>query len=105
MRAQLSTSTTEQGKSGLGPEAQRKAVADHLNSGSWELVGEYTEVESGKRHDRPEHERRSRLARSIARASSLGVDDRRAGRGERGDEYAGGVAPPACRLVDGDTAN
>ena len=53
----LRVSTTEQGKSGLGLEAQRKAVADHLNSGSWELVGEYTEVESDKRHDRPELER------------------------------------------------
>ena len=29
-------------------EAQRKAVADYLNGGPWELVGEYTEVESGK---------------------------------------------------------
>ena len=42
------------GKSGLGLEAQKKAVADYLNGGSWELVGEYVEVESGKRADRPE---------------------------------------------------
>jgi DNA invertase Pin-like site-specific DNA recombinase len=29
-------------------------VADYLDGGEWELVGEYTEVESGKRSDRPE---------------------------------------------------
>src|SRR5215218_5506994 len=50
-------STDRQGKSGLGLEAQRKAVLDYLNGGAWELVGEFTEVESGKRSDRPELER------------------------------------------------
>ena len=34
--------------------AQRTAVADYLNGGAWELVAEFTEVESGKRNDRPE---------------------------------------------------
>jgi DNA invertase Pin-like site-specific DNA recombinase len=47
-------STARQGKSGLGLEAQRKAVTEHLDGGSWELVAEFTEVESGKRNDRPE---------------------------------------------------
>jgi DNA invertase Pin-like site-specific DNA recombinase len=46
-------STQRQGASGLGLEAQRKAVLDHLNGGSWELVAEFVEVESGKRNDRP----------------------------------------------------
>src|SRR6185312_9150702 len=39
---------------GLGLEAQKKAVTDYLNGGSWQLVGEFVEVESGKRADRPE---------------------------------------------------
>jgi Resolvase, N terminal domain len=52
-----SVSTQEQGKSGLGLDAQRTAVADYLNGGSWELIGEFTEVESGKRSDRPELEK------------------------------------------------
>jgi DNA invertase Pin-like site-specific DNA recombinase len=48
-------STQRQGRSGLGLDAQRKAVADYLNGGLWKLVGEYVEVESGKRDDnRPE---------------------------------------------------
>jgi DNA invertase Pin-like site-specific DNA recombinase len=47
-------STQRQGRSGLGLEAQRQAVADYLNGGRWKLVGEFTEVESGKRGvDRP----------------------------------------------------
>jgi len=47
-------STQRQGQSGLGLEAQRKAVEDYLNGGDWELVAEFTEVESGKHADRPE---------------------------------------------------
>jgi DNA invertase Pin-like site-specific DNA recombinase len=46
-------STKRQGKSGLGLEAQRAAVADYLNGGRWTLIDEVTEVESGKRADRP----------------------------------------------------
>ena len=41
-------STGRQGKSGLGLEAQRAAVATSLNGGDWQIVDEYTEVESGK---------------------------------------------------------
>lgn len=47
-------STAKQGKSGLGLEAQREAVRAFLNGGSWTLADEFTEVESGKRNDRPE---------------------------------------------------
>jgi DNA invertase Pin-like site-specific DNA recombinase len=47
-------STERQGRSGLGLEAQQKAVRDHLNGGNWGIVAEFTEVESGKRSDRPQ---------------------------------------------------
>ena len=50
-------SIDKQGKSGLGLAAQRKAVRDYLDGGTWELIGEFTEVESGKRSDRPELEK------------------------------------------------
>lgn len=46
-------STARQGSSGLGLEAQQRAVREYLNGGSWKLVGEFKEVESGKRSDRP----------------------------------------------------
>lgn len=41
-------STQKQGQSGLGLEAQQSAVMNYLNGGHWELVGEFTEVETGK---------------------------------------------------------
>jgi DNA invertase Pin-like site-specific DNA recombinase len=51
-------STEHQGANGNGMAAQRKAVADYLNGGDWKLMGEFTEVESGKRVDnRPELEK------------------------------------------------
>jgi DNA invertase Pin-like site-specific DNA recombinase len=53
-------STNRQGRSGLGLDAQQKAVQDYLNGGDWSLVAELTEVETGKRSDRPE------LAKALA---------------------------------------
>lgn len=49
----LRVSTARQGQSGLGLEAQRKAVADYLNGGQWNLVAEFVEVESGRNTSRP----------------------------------------------------
>jgi DNA invertase Pin-like site-specific DNA recombinase len=54
--AYFRVSTDKQGKSGLGLEAQRKAVLDYLNGGRWELVDEFVEVESGKDNERPQLE-------------------------------------------------
>jgi DNA invertase Pin-like site-specific DNA recombinase len=56
-------STDKQGRSGLGLEAQREAVHRHLNGGSWQLVAEVIEVESGKRNDRPKLAEALRLCR------------------------------------------
>ena len=47
-------STPKQGTSGLGLAAQREAVSAYLNGGRWNMVAEFTEVESGKKSDRPE---------------------------------------------------
>ena len=47
-------STQRQGKSGLGLEAQRATVAQHLNISPTKLIAEFTEIESGRRTDRPE---------------------------------------------------
>jgi DNA invertase Pin-like site-specific DNA recombinase len=56
--AYFRVSTDKQGKSGLGLEAQQAAVAAHVAAG--DLIASYTEIESGKRNDRPE------LAKAIA---------------------------------------
>lgn len=47
-------STAKQGRSGLGLEAQRTAIAEFCSTRGCEPLGEYTETESGKRDDRPE---------------------------------------------------
>ncbi len=49
----LRVSTKRQGHSGLGSRRSARAVTDFLNGGNWEVCGEYVEVESGKRDDRP----------------------------------------------------
>src|ERR1700683_5698599 len=78
-------STARQGKSGLGLEAQKQAVQAHLNGEK--PLSEFTEVESGRRSDRPQlaaalaacrvHRavlviaKLDRLARNVAFVSSL----------------------------------
>jgi DNA invertase Pin-like site-specific DNA recombinase len=57
-------STDRQGKSGLGLDAQQKAVADYLNGGDWTLVGQFTEIESGRSNDRRELEAALQLCRA-----------------------------------------
>ncbi len=58
--AYFRVSTQRQGRSGLGLEAQRRAVWDYLGGNGWTVIEEFTEVESGKRDDRPE------LAKALA---------------------------------------
>lgn len=60
-------STKRQGESGLGLEAQRAAVRGYLNGGDWDLLAEFTEVESGKRNDRAE------LGRALERTRLTGA--------------------------------
>ena len=47
-------STARQGRSGLGLEAQRKAIDDFTARRGATLVGRFTEVESGRKTDRPQ---------------------------------------------------
>src|SRR6185437_16450457 len=56
-------STAKQGRSGLGLAAQRQAIAGYLNGGDWKIVREFTEVESGRRSDRPELDKALAAAR------------------------------------------
>jgi DNA invertase Pin-like site-specific DNA recombinase len=90
MVAYYRVSTIRQGQSGLGLEAQERAVSAHVVSQGCTLVASYTEIETGKRDtldNRPElrkaiaHAKRSkailvvakmdRLSRSVAVTSAL----------------------------------
>ncbi|MBT3556373.1 MAG: recombinase family protein [Rhodospirillales bacterium] len=58
-------STKEQGKSGLGLEAQERDISIFLETYStapWEVIGDFVEVQSGTEDDRPE------LAKAVALA-------------------------------------
>ncbi|MCX6315976.1 MAG: recombinase family protein [Bacteroidetes bacterium] len=46
-------STERQGVSGLGLEAQQKAVQEYANAKGYKLIGEFIEVESGRNNKRP----------------------------------------------------
>lgn len=60
-------STQMQGKSGLGLEAQDKAIADYAASINGAIVKVYEDVETGKRNDRAE------LQKAIAHAKCQGA--------------------------------
>ena len=48
----LRVSTTKQGASGLGIEAQRKMCLDFINRSEGEKAEEFVDIESGKHRDR-----------------------------------------------------
>lgn len=64
--AYFRVSTDRQGRSRLGLEAQTASVRDYITSHG-ELIAEYTEIETGKRADRPE------LAKALAHARRIGA--------------------------------
>lgn len=70
-------STKQQGASGLGLEAQRAAVQAYAQASGADVEAHYTEVESGKRADRPKltaalaHARRNRAKLVIAKLDRL----------------------------------
>ena len=53
-------SSDKQGRSGLGLEAQHSSVVNYAERNACSIIGEFIEVESGKKNDRPE------LAKAIA---------------------------------------
>ena len=67
--AYIRVSTQGQGKSGLGIEAQRKAIADFAQREGFELVAEQVEVETGKGSDALD--RRPVLAAALAEARKI----------------------------------
>ncbi|ESY73955.1 recombinase family protein [Mesorhizobium sp. M0051] len=62
----LRVSTDRQGKSGLGLEAQRQAIARFVEAEGFEIVGEFIEVETGKGADALA--KRPQLAAALAAA-------------------------------------
>ena len=62
----IRVSTTQQGKSGLGIEAQREALARFAQAEAFEIIREFVEIETGKGSDALD--RRPQLAAALADA-------------------------------------
>lgn len=60
-------STARQGQSGLGLEAQRRQIAEYAATRGVEVLARFTEVESGRKADRPE------LAKALHHAKVTGA--------------------------------
>jgi DNA invertase Pin-like site-specific DNA recombinase len=67
--AYVRVSTNQQGRSGLGVEAQREALSRFAQSEGLDLAAEFVEVETGKGSDALD--RRPQLAAALARARAL----------------------------------
>lgn len=78
--AYLRVSTEDQGRSGLGLEAQREAIKRFLRDDDRLIAPEFLEIESGKRDDRPEllkalaHARLTRSTLLVAKLDRLSRD-------------------------------
>lgn len=69
----LRVSTDRQGKSGLGLEAQRKAVEVFAAANGFELVAEFVEVETGKGADALDRRPQLAAALAVARKAKCAV--------------------------------
>lgn len=100
-------STKRQGRSGLGLEAQKTAVADYLNDGHWTLVAEVTEIETGtSKRKRPKLMEAIRLCRVYGATLLIAKLDRLSrnvafttGLMESGIEFLACDCPEANRLT------
>ncbi|WOI29122.1 recombinase family protein [Sulfitobacter dubius] len=72
----IRVSTDKQGRSGLGLEAQRAAIAAYAKTTSAVTVAEYQEVESGKNNARPELQKALKHARVTGAKLAIAKLDR-----------------------------
>ena len=101
-------STVAQGRSGLGLEAQRSAVEGYCRGRECQLLAEYTEVESGKRNDRPELAKALHYAKVTGATLVIAKLDRLSRNAafllqlqDSGAKFVAADMPEACHLTVG----
>ncbi len=101
-------STSRQAQSGLGLEAQKQAVLDFINGNGDQIIAEFTEVESGKRCDRPQLNNSLNLCRETGAKLVIARLDRLARNAaflltlrDSGVEFVAADMPDANRLTVG----
>jgi DNA invertase Pin-like site-specific DNA recombinase len=95
-------STQRQGRSGLGLEAQRSAVAVYLNGGEWSLIREFTEVETGKGSNALEKRPQLRAALAVARSEGATLIIAKLDRLARNVHFVSGLLESGVEFVAAD---
>lgn len=95
-------STARQGMSGLGLDAQREAVARYLNGGDWELVGEFTETETGKGVNALEKRPQLRAALELCKRRGATLIIAKLDRLARNVYFVSGLLESGCDFVAAD---
>ncbi|MBJ9591750.1 recombinase family protein [Burkholderia seminalis] len=95
-------STARQGMSGLGLDAQREAVARYLNGGDWELVGEFTETETGKGANALEKRPQLRAALDLCKRRGATLIIAKLDRLARNVHFVSGLLETGCDFVAAD---
>lgn len=88
-------STVKQEASGLGMEGQRAAVDSYIAQFGGEVVGEYVEVESGSKDDRPQ----LKVARAMAKATGATLLVARMDRLSRDAAFLGSLLKSGIELA------
>ena len=97
----IRVSTQRQGESGLGLEAQRTATARYLAATGGTILHEFTEVESGKRSNRPELHAALRACKETGATLLIAKLDRLA----RNVHFISGLLESGVRFVAVDMPN
>lgn len=95
-------STQKQGQSGLGLEAQQAAVAGYLNGGQWKLLGEFTEVETGKGANALQKRPQLRAALDACRKHKATLVIAKLDRLARNVHFISGLIESGCDFVAAD---
>jgi len=98
----LRVSTQQQGASGLGLEAQRQAVVGYLNGGSWSLVQEFVEIETGKGSNALDRRPQLRAALALCRKTGATLVIAKLDRLARNVHFVSGLIESGVEFVAAD---
>lgn len=95
-------STESQGRSGLGLDAQREAVARYLAAGGWPPLAEFTEIETGKGANALDKRPQLRAALAFAKKHKATVVIAKLDRLARNVHFISGLLETGVRIVAAD---
>jgi DNA invertase Pin-like site-specific DNA recombinase len=100
--AYIRVSTAQQGKSGLGIEAQRAALLRFADAEGFEVIGEFTEVETGKGSDALDRRPELAAALTVARKAKCPVAVAKLDRLSRDVHFISGLMAQRVQFIVAD---